>query len=355
MNKVSLSFVSYFFYCGFIFAQSHPAPRTYVAYRAVDPVIVDGKAGEKSWKEVPFSEDFIDIEGVKKPKFQTNFKMVWDETYLYFYAKMEEPHIWATLKQRDTVIFYNNDFEIFIDPDGDTHNYLEFEMNALNTVWDLLLVKPYRERAPVVDNLEIKGLKSAVYIEGTLNNPKDEDQFWSVEVAMPWEVLNETNFRRKTPENSFWRINFSRVNWDYQLENGTYSRKKDEKGKFLPEYNWVWSPQWVVNMHEPEKWGYVYFSSKKAGEHEEFSIPEDERIKWILYDLYRAQKEYFRRNGDWAKTSKELLEKPFLINQEEIHPQIEPHASGWNIFLSSPFSGKRYLIKEDGEFIEIKN
>ncbi|CEN48597.1 hypothetical protein CCAN2_1920045 [Capnocytophaga canimorsus] len=50
----------------------------------------------------------------------------------------------ATLKERDTVIFHNNDFEIFLDPDNDSHNYYEFEINALNTVWDLFLTKPYR-------------------------------------------------------------------------------------------------------------------------------------------------------------------------------------------------------------------
>ena len=138
-----------------------------------------------------FSEDFIDIEGVKTPKYQTNVKMLWDDSYLYFYAKMEEPHIWATLKQRDTVIFYNNDFEIFIDPDGDAQNYMEFEMNALNTVWDLFIVKPYREPSPIIDNWDIKGLKSAVHIEGSLNDPSNQDKFWSVEVAMPWEALKK--------------------------------------------------------------------------------------------------------------------------------------------------------------------
>ena len=45
-------------------------------------------------------------------------------------------------------------------------------------------------------------------------------------------------------------------------------------------------------MHEPEKWGYVYFSSKQIGFKETFSIPQDEKIKWKLYELYRAQKAY---------------------------------------------------------------
>ena len=71
--------------------------------------------------------------------------MLWDDTYLYVGALLEEPHVWATLTQHDSVIFHDNDFEVFIDPDGDNHEYCEIEINALNTEWDLFLNKPYRD------------------------------------------------------------------------------------------------------------------------------------------------------------------------------------------------------------------
>ncbi|MDT0675455.1 hypothetical protein [Autumnicola musiva] len=61
--------------------------------------------------------------------------------------------------------------------------------------------------------------------------------------------------------------------WDHVLENGTSSRKKDENGNFLPEYNWVWALH-GINMHKPEHWDYVYFSDKKPS-----AIPEDEYIR----------------------------------------------------------------------------
>ena len=47
---------------------------------------------------------------------------------------------------------------------------------------------------------------------------------------------------------------FRGVHWDFDLNNGRYSRKK-ENDKFLPEYNWVWSNQGAINMHMPEKLG----------------------------------------------------------------------------------------------------
>ncbi|WP_282017335.1 carbohydrate-binding family 9-like protein [Salegentibacter mishustinae] len=349
--KLLLIFVSVFA-ANFIYAQN--PPRSYIAYKAIDEIQIDGKAEEASWKEAPKSEDFIDIEGEKTPKYQTNMKMVYDEEYIYFYAKMEEPHVWASLKQRDTVIFYNNDFEIFIDPDGDTHNYMEFEMNALNTVWDLFIVKPYREPAPVIDNWDIQGLKSAVHISGTLNDSSDEDEFWSVEVAIPWDVLTEANSHNRIPEEEFWRINFSRVNWGFDLNEGTYSRKKNEEGAYLPEYNWVWSPQGVINMHEPEHWGYVYFSVENAGENDEFEIPEDEKIKWKLYEIYRKQKEYFSKNEEWASSLKEIQKDTIKLNGKILQPKLENHLTGWNISIESPFTGKHYIIKEDGKILTSK-
>ena len=54
----------------------------------------------------------------------------------------------ARSTKKNQVIFHDNDFEVFIDPDGDNHNYYEFEMNALNTMWELTLVKPYRDGGP---------------------------------------------------------------------------------------------------------------------------------------------------------------------------------------------------------------
>ncbi len=57
--------------------------------------------------------------------------MLWDDANLYFATELEEPHVWGTLVERDAVIFYDNDFEIFIDPDGDSHHYYELEPREL--------------------------------------------------------------------------------------------------------------------------------------------------------------------------------------------------------------------------------
>ena len=327
-------------------------PRSYVAYKTLEEIKIDGDDSDDSWSNAHWSEAFIDIEGIKTPTYNTKVKMLWDETYFYILAKLEEPHVWANLKQRDTIIFYNNDFEVFIDPDSDTFNYYELELNALNTIWDLFVSKPYRETDGVVLNdWDINGLKSAVKVNGTINDPKDIDKGWIVELALPWSAYKTSYFEDNVPKDKFWRVNFSRVNWDHDIVNGKYSRKKDDNGKYLHEYNWVWSPQGVINMHLPENWGYVYFSSKTVGGTDNFDIPNDEKIKWKMYQLYRLQKDYFKKNNKWATSLNELTKHKVEVKNMSLNPQLENHSTGWSITIISPFSDKQLIIEQDGNFI----
>ena len=48
-----------------------------------------------------------------------------------------------------------------------------------------MLTKPYRDGGKAITSWEVKGLITAIHIEGTLNNPNDKDKYWSVEVAIP--------------------------------------------------------------------------------------------------------------------------------------------------------------------------
>ena len=111
------------------------SPRHYVAYRAAAAITMDGRLDEPAWAAAPWTDPFVDIEGDRRPapRFRTRAKMLWDERCFYVAAEMEEPDVWGTITERDAVIFHDNDFEIFIDPDGDTHDYYELEVNALGT------------------------------------------------------------------------------------------------------------------------------------------------------------------------------------------------------------------------------
>ncbi len=328
------------------------APRHYVCYKAPGPVKVDGVISDREWGKALWTEHFVDIEGSLKPMppLQTRVKMMWDTHYLYIAAELEEPDIWATLRQRDTVIFYDNDFEVFIDPDGDTHQYYEYEMNAFATWWDLLLIKPYRDGGPPVNGWDIRGLKNGVHLYGTINRPGDKDDRWTLEIAMPWEILRECAPQQKRPvAGNVWRINFSRVEWDTRVVNGRYEVKKDANGKRLPEHNWVWSPQGVINMHAPETWGYLLFSGKTAGEGKDvFKMPAGEKEKWVLRNLYYKENHYRKQRGTWTSSLEELNVDPGVFDEFGALPVMQITDDLYEISMKAP-EGTVWHIRQDGK------
>ena len=351
---------------GVCIAQSIPAPRIdfspeqYVCYRANETLLIDGQLSETSWKSAEWTRDFMDIEGSVKPvpRFRTRAKMLWDDNYFYIAAELQEPDIWGTLQNRDDIIFYDNDFEVFIDPDGNTHSYCEFEMNALNTVWDLLLIQPYRDiNNAAVHAWDIKGLKSGVKVYGSLNEPGDIDSSWTVEIAFPWSAFKEISEAQVPPNNNDqWRVNFSRVEWKTEVVNNVYQKViNPETGKSFPEDNWVWSPQGVVNMHYPEMWGYVQFSEKTAGSDKIlFHENEDEKAKWYLRGIYYLEKLYFEENKKYTLSIEELgfsiQDIPGFVST----PQIECTSGMFEAVLVSEDGTYCIIIDDNGLTRKVK-
>jgi hypothetical protein len=322
--------------------------------------MIDGRIDEPVWQAAPWTDDFVDIEGDLKPlpRLRTRAKMLWDDAYFYVAAELEEPHVWGTLTVPESVIFHDNDFEVFIDPDGDNHHYGEFELNALNTGWDLRLIKPYKDGGRADDGWNIAGLKHAVHVLGTLNDPRDADHGWTIEIAIPWTItatlsdtsapirtarrngsvfvdydvvkserpaeVNPTAILAKRPaDRDQWRVNFSRVEWQHTTSaGGAYSKIPNR-----PEDNWVWSPQGVVNMHRPETWGYVQFSTARVGSSEAANVRFNQDhagpAKLLLSRVYYAQIEFRKQHQRFAPSTEELelghlthasIEGPITIN-----------------------------------------
>lgn len=330
-------------------------PETYIIYNSADTITVDGMLDEEGWQNATWTNSFTDIQGssAPDPRFDTRVKMLWDDNFLYIAAMLEEPHIWAKLTERDAVIFMDNNFEVFIDPDGDTHNYYELEVNALGTFWDLMLTHPYRNGGMAIDAWDIKGLKIGIEIQGTLNDPSDTDEGWTVEMAIPWNDLEEASPDGPPSHGSQWRVNFSRVEWQTNIVDGDYVKQTNpDTGENLPEDNWSWSPQGLINMHFPEMWGYVQFSDKPAGSaNESFEWRRTEDFKWLLRQLYYRQVEYKNRNEayttDPADLNYENLFREFISDStepadltiqvlgENYLMQLQPHDSEYSFYIRS--------------------
>lgn len=240
-------------------ADAHgPIPRRYTCVATHTPVMIDGRLDEPTWDAAAWTTPFVDIRGGEwpPPPHLTRAKLLWDATYLYIGAELVEPHLWGTLTRRDVVVWHDHDFEVFIDPDGDRRNYYELEFNALNTVFDLFLVRTYNDGGPALHGWDCHGLRSAVHLDGTLNDPADTDRGWSLEVAIPWAALREAANRPAPPAaGDTWRMNLSRVAWPLRVVHGRYEKLPTPR-----EDNWAWSPQGVINMHLPEHWAYVTFA-----------------------------------------------------------------------------------------------
>jgi hypothetical protein len=321
-------------------------PRTYVCCLTGGPVVVDGVMDEGVWEKAAWSEDFVDIEGDirPRPQYRTRTKILWDDAFFYIGAELEDPHIWATLREHDSVIYYDNDFEVFIDPDGDTHNYYEFEMNAFNTGWDLLLIKPYRDPGVHAVN------GSAVKIYGTINRPFDKDRKWTVELAFPWKTLKECSPSGPPKAGDVWRVNFSRVEWDVRIVGDGYEKIKDPAtGESLPEHNWVWSPQGLINIHYPEMWGFVQFSDRIAGSGVDgFEIPAGEKTAWWLRKLYYRQRAYWEQHGRYADDLKDLHPNRIGADVRLFRPVLQSTESLYEITAPALDGKGRWHIMQDG-------
>jgi len=295
--KKSILFLSAIIVCNLI--ATAQLPKHYRCIKTKQSIKIDGRIEEAAWEKANWTDSFLDIEGDKMPQpaYETKVKMLWDDEYLYIAAYLEEPHIWATLQQRDTVIFYDNDFEVFIDPDSDGKFYAELEINAFGTEWDLLLNKPYSKQGIALNQFDIEGLKTAVHIEGTINKMDDKDRFWSIEIAIPFESLKYLHEKNIIPKNNeVWRLNFSRVQWHIETFGSRFIKMCYEGTvKEMPEQNWVWSPQGEINMHIPQKWGYLLF--------QDFNLSEK------LYnreDLFYLENSHSQKHWIWMHDKKDF-------------------------------------------------
>jgi hypothetical protein len=251
-----------------------------------------GSLERGAWAAAPWTEDFADIEGARKPApaYRTRAKMLWDDRFLYVGAELQDPHVWSTLSKHDEVVFHDNDFEVFIDPDGDCREYYEIEINAQGTVFDLFLHRTYRAGGPAIAAWDVASpFSKAIAFDGTPNDPRDVDRGWTVMMAIPWSAFvpphaaeidalpaDQRDFGDRLRNGAApkpgatWRINFSRVQWRHNHETLDADGRRTgatvqgtepyAKRPGLAEDNWVWSPQWAIDMHLPQYWGRVTFT-----------------------------------------------------------------------------------------------
>ena len=154
--------------------------------------------------------------------YETRVACQWDDERFYVAYWAEEPQVRATLTERDSFVWNDNDVELFVAGDD---CYYELEVNAFGTVYEAFFVwqdalrRGSRFDRPELDlysrnvdllggfqdasrwgrhprgrrfaflDFDLAGLETAVRVDGRINDPATTDRGWTVEMALPWRSL----------------------------------------------------------------------------------------------------------------------------------------------------------------------
>lgn len=208
----------------------------YTARKISFPIAIDGDVTKPIWQNATWSKRFVDMVTGGPGMFNTQAALLWSDSHLYIAIRAEEPFVEAKLTERDSIVFLENDLEVFIDG---RDCYYELEVNALNTIYEVFFIwkdaylKGSKFDIPMFDvhqsnaytfggdydragasfwkgthprgirwaftNYDLEGLETAVKIDGTLNNNTDIDKGWSLEIAIPWTSLKLLSDGRSLP------------------------------------------------------------------------------------------------------------------------------------------------------------
>lgn len=261
----------------------------YECLRVDEDILVDGKLSENAWKRVCWSEPFVKMDTGAAVQFDSRIALLWDDEFLYVAFRFEDEEIWGThVEHHDHVYHRDSDAEIFIEGDG---VYYELGTNAINTIYEVLWtwLEPVvdRQAVAVINRLfsaenglyflprrneklgrfgetdwQLPGLKHAVAIDGSLNNPAIRDVGWTVEMALPWAGLTVLGRANCPPiAGDTWRIGASRCQHFRQTSDAAQIQQIGEMPHPRQGYSvdWSWNCHGFVNMHIPERWSVIRF------------------------------------------------------------------------------------------------
>lgn len=257
--KIIKNALLFILFISYSFAGHSQELREYVIKKTDVPLTIDGFLTEPEWSAVPYTSIFVDSESGDSVTQNARAQMLWDDQYLYVGFSCEDFDVWSSYEDRDANLWEQENVEIFCDPDGDKHNYIEIEVSPLETIFDQTIDRSWLEGSNNEDKTwDLEGMLVAATVDGTLNEPNDRDSAWYCEIAIPFDELASFALPLPSPplDGDQWRIQLAR-----------YDRNHDDEGN-LPEPDQaepaIWNPTEQPSFHVPEKFGRVLFSSESA-------------------------------------------------------------------------------------------
>jgi len=227
---------------------------------ASSELTIDGELSESIWSKAPT----ISLSPFgSAPAKSSKVRVLRGESNLFVGARLEDEHVWSELEERDSETWREEVFELFIDPDRDSSNYLELQVNPLGTIFDAKFDdrlgtgsgsrSDQIERAKAFD---LEGLESGVHVEGTVNDDSDEDEFWSLELKLPLDSI--PGIKGAKAVEGPWAVNFYR-----------FDRPDGKEGTRTLSYAWSTAPR--GDFHQVDKFGTLKFSQSGGGGDDEGS------------------------------------------------------------------------------------
>lgn len=230
------------------------APKVYVARPLDGAITIDGKLDDEGWKKVARTAKFGDTRGGPQPAGETWAKVTRDDTHLYVGFHGVDTDAWGNLEKRDADTWTQEVFELFIDPNGDSKDYLELQITPRGTLFDARFAKKLGRgdgtRQEQIDAARAwnGNIEFAAHVDGTVNDHSDKDKSWSAEFKIPL-----SDIPGGAPKNGdSWKINFYR-----------FDAPRDAEGKPGRQVAWAWSPP-LGSFHNVERFGTIRFLSANA-------------------------------------------------------------------------------------------
>src|SRR5438067_8092384 len=123
---------------------------------------------------------------------------------------MDDADLRADVTQHNGHVWENDAFEMFLKPAEDKPGYYEFEVNPLNTTFDIYFPKRGGGTLEELDKAHPFKFDTAVSLRGKVGGHQDGGG-WSVEGRVRWADLASTGGRPDVGEK--WRFELCRVDF----------------------------------------------------------------------------------------------------------------------------------------------
>jgi len=179
----------------------------YVVHRARGAIEIDGVLAESAWDRAEKAGPFVRSLDGKPASAATEARLLWDDDNLYVAFLSEDPDVSGTFFKDDEKLYTSNVVEIFLNPSGDGSRYDEIEVAPTNALFDASFSGGPRKG---MDLSWSSHARHAVHVDGTLNDPRDVDRGWTVELAIPFASL--TGMPAPRPKKGDrWKFNLYRL------------------------------------------------------------------------------------------------------------------------------------------------